>query len=137
MRITLTMTEQVSFNPNTIGQKIANIYGLPFDKSSAQVVLVPVPWEVTVSYNAGTAEGPLAILNASFQVDLFDPDVRDAWKIGIAMDETVEELHGLNATLRPQAEQYIGMLEEGQSPGAEPRMAKLLAEINAGCEKMN
>ena len=97
------MTEAVSFDPNTIGQKIANIYGLPFDTGSARIVIIPVPWEVTVSYNAGTAGGPLAIYNASFQVDLFDSDVADAWKIGLAMAEAEPELHALNATLRPRA----------------------------------
>jgi agmatinase len=131
------MTEKIGFDPNTIGQKIANIFGLPFDKNSAQIVIVPVPWEVTVSYNAGTADGPLAILNASFQVDLFDPDVAEAWKIGVVMDQVVPDLHSLNATLRPLAEQYILMLEEGHSPQEDATMAKLLAQINAGCEKMN
>ncbi|MBS2007394.1 MAG: agmatinase family protein [Cyanobacteria bacterium SZAS TMP-1] len=131
------MTETVNFDPNSIGQKIANIYGLPFDQKSAQIVIVPVPWEVTVSYNAGTAEGPRAILDASFQVDLFDPDVPDAWKIGLALAETAEELPALNARLRPLAERYIGMLEEGLTPAEEPAMAELLEQINAGCLTMN
>jgi len=131
------MTETVSFDPNSIGQKIANIYGLPFDAKSANIVIVPVPWEVTVSYNAGTADGPKAILEASFQVDLFDPDVPDAWKVGIALLEASHELHGLNASLRPLAERYIGMLEEGLSPEDEPGMAKLLQQINDGCVTMN
>ncbi|MBU6451886.1 MAG: agmatinase family protein [Cyanobacteria bacterium REEB67] len=126
-----------NFDPNAIGQKIANIYGLPFDRESAQIVLIPVPWEVTVSYNAGTAGGPAAILDASFQVDLFDPDVEDAWKIGLAMQDARPELHGLNATLRPRAEQYIRMLEDGLTLQDEPKMAALLAEINAGCKSMN
>lgn len=136
---TMTTQEKISadFDPNSIGQKIANIYGLPFDTKSAQIVIVPVPWEVTVSYNAGTADGPLAIFNASFQVDLFDPDVSDAWKVGIAMPEADSQLHSLNATLRPLAEEYIARLEEGFSASDDPSMAKLLAEINAGCEKMN
>ncbi|MBS1998627.1 MAG: agmatinase family protein [Cyanobacteria bacterium SZAS LIN-2] len=131
------MTETVNFDPNSIGQKIANIYGLPFDQKSAQIVIVPVPWEVTVSYNAGTAEGPRAILDASFQVDLFDADVPDAWKIGLALAETADELPALNARLRPLAERYIGMLEEGLTPAEEPAMAELLEQINAGCLTMN
>jgi agmatinase len=133
----MTTTEKTNFDPSGIGQKSASIYGLPCDKNSARIVLVPVPWEVTVSYNAGTAEGPAAIFDASFQVDLFDADVADAWKIGLAMDEASPDLHAMNAALRPLAEQYIAMLEEGLSVQDEPRMAKLLQEINQGCEKMN
>jgi agmatinase len=131
------MAETVTFDPNSIGQKIANIYGLPFDCESARIVIIPVPWEVTVSYNAGTAAGPQAILDASFQVDLYDADVADAWQIGLAMQEASSELHGLNAVLRPKAEQYIHFLEEGLTPAEEPLMATLLAEINKGCERMN
>jgi len=32
----------------------------------------PVPWEATVSYGQGTADGPEAVLQASHQVDLLD-----------------------------------------------------------------
>lgn len=95
-----------------------------------------MPWEVTVSYNAGTAAGPAAIFDASFQVDLYDSDVTDAWKIGLTMDQASPELHAMNAALRPLAEQYIALLEEGTAADSEPRMAKLLQEINDGCEKM-
>ena len=34
--------------------------------------LIPVPYEKTVSYGAGTAAGPLAILESSQQLELFD-----------------------------------------------------------------
>lgn len=66
------------------------IFGLPFDTNNANIVLLPVPWEATVSYGHGTVDGPQAILEASYQVDLFDPHVKDAWKAGIAMDEISE-----------------------------------------------
>jgi agmatinase len=51
-----------------------------------------VPWDVTVSYKDGASGGPEAVLAASRQVDLFDPSVKDAWKIGIAMDEISDEV---------------------------------------------
>lgn len=38
----------------------------------AQAVIVPVPYENTVSYGAGTRHGPAAILEASGQVELYD-----------------------------------------------------------------
>jgi agmatinase len=76
-----------AFDPNSAADDSAGIYGLPFELDEAQIVIVPVPWDVTVSYRDGTAGGPAAILAASGQVDLYDPSVHDAWKIGIAMDE--------------------------------------------------
>ena len=74
-----------SFDPNSLGDANNNIYGLPFTTDEAEVVVIPVPWEVTVSYRAGAALGPQAIFEASYQVDLLDPKIADAWKIGIAM----------------------------------------------------
>ena len=55
-----------------------NLYGLPFDEEESDIIVVPVQWEVTVSYRAGTARAPKAIREASKQVDLYDADVPDA-----------------------------------------------------------
>jgi agmatinase len=42
------------------------------DPAKAAVHLLPVPMEATVSYGGGTARGPRAILEASFQLELYD-----------------------------------------------------------------
>jgi len=42
------------------------------DSASARGWLLPVPYEATTSYGAGTREGPSAILAASRQVELYD-----------------------------------------------------------------
>lgn len=57
----------------------------------ARVHLIPVPWEVTTSYGGGTSHGPEAIRRASYQVDLFDLEVGDAWKEGYVMPQTSQE----------------------------------------------
>ncbi len=88
------------FDPNSAADDSAGIYGLPFDTEEAQIVIVPVPWDVTVSYKDGASRGPAAVLAASRQVDLFDPSVKDAWKIGIAMDEPSEEVAERSRTYR-------------------------------------
>jgi agmatinase len=41
----------------------------------AKAVIIPVPYDSTTSYRAGTREGPMAILMASRQVELFDLDL--------------------------------------------------------------
>jgi agmatinase len=61
------------------------IYGLPTRPEDAALVLIPVPWEVTVSYRGGTAHGPAAILAASHQVELFDRETGHPYRRGIAM----------------------------------------------------
>ncbi|MBO3269342.1 agmatinase family protein [Hymenobacter defluvii] len=103
-----------NFDPNALGDTAGGVYGLPFTVEEAQMVIVPVPWEVTVSYRAGTAEAPEAIRDASLQVDLYDPDIPDAWRLGLAMEEVDEHWAQESRTLREQAASYIGWLEAGQ-----------------------
>jgi agmatinase len=126
-----------NFDPNSIGDINANLFGLPFTTDEADVVIVPVPWEVTVSYSAGTANGPSAIFDASFQVDLYDPNVKDAWKMGIAMEEQDQTIRASSETLRVKAEEYITLYSEGDSAEKNPRMAEILKEINTACKIMN
>src|SRR5688500_16658145 len=57
-----------------------NFLGIPDDEAryeDARGVVVPVPWEATVSYGAGTAKGPAAILDASRYVELYDEVLRE------------------------------------------------------------
>jgi agmatinase len=54
----------MDYDPNGVGSKTAGIFGLPIAPEDAAIVIIPVPWEVTVSYGAGTARGPQAVLDA-------------------------------------------------------------------------
>lgn len=126
-----------SFNPNDLGDPNANIYGLPFTCEEAEVVIIPVPWDVTVSYSDGTANGPEAVFNASFQVDLFEPAVKDAWKIGLAMEEISEELKSRAEILRKGAKAYIDVLTNGGDPSKSELVEKILLQVNAGSELLN
>ena len=56
------------------------------------VVLIGVPWEATTSYGKGTAGGPLAIAEASVQVDLFDIELGEPHDKGIVMLPIDEQL---------------------------------------------
>ena len=57
----------------------------------ARVVLVPVPYEKTTTYNRGTAAGPAALLEASLQVELFDEETRTApLRAGLAVLDPVQ-----------------------------------------------
>ena len=50
--------------------------GRAADPATARFAVLPVPYEGTVSYKAGTAAGPAAILEASTQVETFDDELR-------------------------------------------------------------
>jgi agmatinase len=46
----------------------------PFPVKEAEAIILPIPYEATTTYGAGTREGPEAILAASRQVELWDED---------------------------------------------------------------
>jgi len=122
-----------NFDPNSVGDVNANLFGLPFTLAESETVLIPVPWEVTVSYGGGTINGPEQIFDASFQVDLYDPIVKDAWKLGIAMDDMDEGLREKSEIYRPVAEIIIDRQSNGE-PSSEITEIK---DINKVCAEMN
>ena len=51
---------------------------------SSRVVILPVPYDSTVSARAGTRDGPRAIIEASADMELYDVGMRfEPWKLGI------------------------------------------------------
>lgn len=126
-----------SFDPNSPGDANAQIYGLPFTCAEADIVLLPVPWEVTTSYGGGTSHGPKAMFDASFQVDLFHPEFPTLWKRGIAMDEMPKALLQQSDALKKHAKHVIDLLTEGGTTKDEVRAAKAIKLINAECAVMN
>lgn len=126
-----------SFNPSGIGIDNGNFLGLPFTYETAQTILIGVPWEVTVSYGAGTAEGPQRVLDASRQLDIYDWDAPDAWQQGLFMVEISPEIRTTNRMLRQQAAQIIEYLEQGKSVETNSEIAQLQQQINRECETVN
>ena len=57
--------EQKTFDPDGVGVDNGTYFGLPFEPETAELVIVSAPWDVTVSYGAGPAYAPDAILEAS------------------------------------------------------------------------
>ena len=125
-----------SFDPNGIGEQ-GKLFGLPFDSEHAEVIVIPVPWEVTVSYNAGTVDGPMAILEASSQVDLFVKGIRNAWEMGIALADFPNEIIDENIKYRDLATSYIKALESGKSIEGNPELSVIPKTINEVSEKLN
>jgi agmatinase len=121
-----------SFDPNSPGLKNNNIFGLPFTEEEAELIIIPVPWEVTVSYRQGTSRGPEQILEASFQVDLFDPELNGAWKKGFHMIPVDKNIRNKSDYLRSCAELIIGCLYEGSPIQENNQLCTKLREVNEG-----
>lgn len=123
------------FNPNFNGIEANGLFGLPFEEQDATLVLIPVPWEVTVSFKAGTANTPTHILEASQQIDLYHSRYTQAWRKGIYMLPENPSTSEKNKRLRPKAVEVISALEEGKEV-RNAHYQNLYTTINDGCTEM-
>ncbi|MBD1909943.1 MULTISPECIES: agmatinase family protein [unclassified Leptolyngbya] len=119
-----------TFDPSGVSLDNGNLLGFPFDYDTANLILLGVPWEVTVSYGAGTAAGPQRILDASRQLDIFDLDYPDGWKQGIFMMEIPTDLREKSDALRAEATQLIEHLEQGGLVEDVPGLVEVRDRIN-------
>lgn len=125
------------FDPNAASNPSNNIYGFPITEEEARLVILPVPWEVTVSYSAGTARAAEQILKASMQVDIFDLEYPDAWKQGFYMRPTDKKILMKSDYLRKEAELYIAYISRGEDLKKNSFMCKSLRDINEGGAYLN
>jgi agmatinase len=134
---TMSKNEKISnYNPSGVGTE-GSIYGLPFNFDESEIILLPVPWDVTVSYGYGTHAGPKAILDASQQVDLYDFDNPDGWEAGIFMLDISKDIENSCKQNRAKANEIIKYLEKGGKLEENPALMKNLQDVNTACEEMN
>lgn len=131
------MVDLENYDPNNVSNPNNNIFGLPTTEEDAGLVILPVPWEVTVSYGSGTSRAPEAILKASMQVDLFDPDVPEGWKKGYYMRQPDRKLLMKSDYLRKEAELFIDYIAQGQEISANQFMSKTMRDVNEGSIYLN
>jgi len=113
-----------------------NFLGLPEDASTpaAQGWLLPIPYESTTSYGAGTRDGPAAILAASRQVELYDQefDCEPAMEYGI---HTVLPMNLVHRSPEAMIQAVEGAVAELLSGAQRPKVLGILGgehSISAG-----
>jgi agmatinase len=126
----------LQFDPNNYSVADSNVFGLPFSKEESDIVLLPVPWDVTVSYSSGTSNGPAAIFEASKQVDLFTREYQDFWKKGVFMEPVSEEILKKSEKLRSYAIEYLEFLVTNPGEVLPEKLQKKFEKINEGCEEL-
>jgi agmatinase len=112
----IPMTERVYY------QNPWNFLGLPEDVADAARArgwLLPIPYESTTSYGAGTREGPAAILAASRQVELYDLEFgcEPAMNYGIHTLLPMDPLHrSPDAMVKSIEEAIASILQDAPCP---------------------
>ncbi|CAN5555143.1 agmatinase family protein [soil metagenome] len=110
------------------------IFGLETNAADAKIHLLPIPWEVTTSYGRGASFGPAAILRASRQVDLFDFETGDAWKVGYFMHPISADWMKKNRLLKEKAQERLEFIEAGEESESS---ASMRDEINGASSELN
>jgi agmatinase len=131
------MTDLSTFDANAPSNPKNNIFGLPFTEDDARLVILPVPWEVTVSYGAGTSRACEHVFRASMQVDLYDGESDNAWRQGLYMRHPDKKVLMKSDYLRKEAELYINFTSKGELIERNSFMCKSLKEINEGSNNLN
>ena len=126
-----------NFDPSQPGLADATIFGLPFNSEQSEIIIIPVPWEVTVSYGAGASEGPQAVLDASFQVDLSHQNFPDLWKLGMYYAEIPDSWKSDSDKYKALAQPIIQALEEGLVIADIPALQADLDTINKACQNVH
>lgn len=118
------------FDPNGVGIANGNIFGFPVREDDANIVIMPIPWDVTTSYGKGTSKGPQQVLEASTQLDFYHPNCPRAHETKVFMTPISEEALKINDFFVPQTSEYIAYLEEGGSLGENAVYQQLLFDVN-------
>ncbi len=115
----------------------SGLFGLPYDPKEADLLIIPVPWDVTTSNGNGTAKSPDLFIEASKQIDLYHPDLPEFWQVRTALDPVHMEWNDLNKYYRKKAVEAIEMQEAGIEPAESIKLSGLLKEINEQSTELN
>ncbi len=82
---------------------------------TADVVILPVPYEATTTYRKGCQRGPLALLEASDQLEHYDVELgkTPCFRVGIAIGEAIAD-SSLHPDLTPEA--MVDVVKAGVLP---------------------
>lgn len=126
-----------NFDPSQPGLADATIFGLPFSAEQSEIIIIPVPWEVTVSYGSGASKGPNAVFEASFQVDLNHQEFPELWKLGMYFAEIPETWATNSKKYKALAQPIIEALEAGEDLETFPALLDDLHNINIACRTLH
>lgn len=124
----------LDFNPNGTGTLNSGLFALPDNSDDSALHIIPVPWDVTTSFQRGTHKGPQSILESSRQLDLCLPWMKDFFDRGIYLEKSSADIVKQNKLYSKFASRIQSRLESGQKLNEE--LFILQKEVNASCEKV-
>jgi agmatinase len=87
------------------------------DEKKSRFVVIPAPYEGTVTFRCGTRSGPGAILSASAEIECHDFEIgSDTYKAGIHTFPQIEPVNDPEDMVRRIEQAVTPVLENGQIP---------------------
>jgi len=126
-----------AFDPDGVGVDNGNYFGFPFTEEEARLVLLSVPWDVTASYGGGAAFGPDAIIEASTQLDFYDPVSPGEWRKGIATVGIDYSVQDRSSRLRSDARKVMESLQKGGIMFEDYLMPRRVERVNTASAELN
>lgn len=120
-----------NYNPAEASNADLGLFGIPQTFENAKICIIPVPYEVSVSYRPGCALAPKLIKEESVQLDLYHPHLEQAWKYAPFLLEENKKIYKLNKIFRVKARKHIKRVELGKEP-----KQKKLEQINKVCKEV-
>ena len=91
------------------GEDMPTFLGLDQGEGDVDVAILSLPYELTTSYGQGTALGPMACIEASTQVELYDAQLGQDLPAGLSL-HTIQPWDGEEPTLIEQLDSMVGYL---------------------------
>lgn len=122
------------FDPDGPIPPQAGLFGLDTPPEESLVHILPVPFEVTVSYRRGTSLAPIAIRKASHQLDLFDRHLGRPYEQGISLLPELPKIRRLNSAGVHLVDEFH---ETNPASGDEMELRRMIHSIDRTCEDLH
>jgi agmatinase len=93
--------------------------GVEYGFNESDAVVVPVPYDSTTSYRAGTRDGPHALITASRQVEIYDVELKKEIAFDVkthTLDEIEPVMDSPKATIERVHDCVAEIVEKGKVP---------------------
>jgi len=107
-----------------------NAFGLNFGREESELVLLPVPFDLTCSYRRGTATAAKRIIDASHQMDFSNPDLDDFVTAGVFCEKIPADIRAINDDFSARARAYTQAYDAGVDIALEPEFLKTQHDLN-------
>ncbi len=124
------------FDINGVGVPNGQYFGFPYSLDEADLVYLSIPWDATTSYEQGAAHGPEAIINASTQLDFYDPCVPKAWNYKRATVPMSAHIKERNAKVQENAA-LVSRALSGEIDLDEHQLEPIRNGVNTATSELN